>query len=60
MRFSEWIPEMTPFSPGYFEKNAVLPGNTRFREFDHMFAAKRCCFDLNFFSFHESFECFHV
>ena len=28
-------------------KNAVLPGN-RLREFDDVFAAKRCCFDLNF------------
>ena len=33
-RFSEWrIPEMMPFSPGYFQENAVLPGS-RFRELD--------------------------
>ena len=38
-RFSEWrIPEMMPFSPGYFREKWCLPGN-RFRELDDVFAA---------------------
>ena len=29
------------------EKSVVLPGNT-FREFDDVFVAKRCCYDVSF------------
>ena len=55
---------MMPFSPvAISEKNAVLPGN-RFREFDGVFAAKRCGFGLSFLfellSFDESFECLQI
>ena len=55
---------MMPFSPvAISQKNAVLLGN-RFREFDGVFAAKRCGFGLSFLfellSFDESFECLQI